>query len=85
MSKTHAKLEVSRRKNTRGTAMSDTLEMWNDFVRGERVTGKRTKRVVCCNCNKMSNPEHDGKYGISEDGRDVPVVVCDDCDRMMSE
>lgn len=64
--------------------MNDQLETWSEFRRGEMVTGKRTRNVVCCNCNLMSNPIHDGKYGISEDGRDVPVFVCDDCDRLMS-
>ena len=60
----------------------DTLEMWNDFVRGEMVTGKRTKRIVCCNCDKMSNPEHDGKVSnVEDDGTETPAYLCDDCER----
>lgn len=66
--------------------MNDTLENWIEFTRGERFTGKRTKRIVCCNCNRMSNPEHDGKYGdTGDDGITRPGYYCDDCDQMMSE
>ncbi len=64
--------------------MTDSLESWNDFRRGETVTGKRTRKIVCSNCDKLSNPEHDGKYAISEGGKDLPVHVCDECDKAMS-
>lgn len=60
--------------------MNDTLEMWNDFVRGEMVTGKRTKLIVCCNCDKMSDPEHDAKIGeTGDDGIIRPTYWCDRC------
>lgn len=58
----------------------DTLEMWNDFVRGERVTGPRTERIVCCCCEERdSDPKYDGMFGHTFNGKEEPGYYCGQC------